>query len=53
MDTFKYKIIKTPTELSEARLNALGKQGWELVSVIGDTYGYTYYIKKKDGKNSI
>lgn len=47
MKTYKYKIIKTDTEIGEPRLNALGKQGWELCGVNCDTYGYTYYIKKE------
>lgn len=47
MKKFEYKIIKTPTEVGEARLNALGKQGWELCGVCQDTYMYTYYIKKE------
>ncbi len=52
---WKYKIIKTQTEISESRLNALGKQGWELCGVTVDTFGYVYYIKKeiKNGKDSI
>lgn len=53
MERFTYKVIKHTSEIPEAKLNALGKKGWELCGVIYDTYGYTYYIKKKNGENNV
>ena len=51
MDTFRYKIIKTSTELSEAKLNEFGRRGFELVSVDSDEYGHRYYFKVKVENN--
>ena len=51
MKKFKYKTVKTQTEITDAKLNILGKQGWELCGVHIDNYGYTYYIKKELTKN--
>ena len=45
MTIFRYKIIKTSTNLSEAKLNEFGRRGYELTSVIADEFGYTYYFK--------
>ena len=42
---YKYKIIKTRTDMGEAKLNEFGRRGYELTSVITDEYGYTYYFK--------
>lgn len=47
MSKFKYKILKTQTEVGEAKLNALGAKGWELCGFHMDNWGYTYYIKKQ------
>ena len=47
MKKFKYKTIKTQTEIADSKLNVLGKQGWELCGVHQDAYGYIYYIKKE------
>lgn len=48
METYKYKIVKTIKVLDEAKLNAVGRAGWELCSVTQDVYGYVYYLKKKE-----
>lgn len=57
MKKFKYKIVKTQTEIPESKLNILGGQGWELCGVFQDIYGFIYYIKKEieksDGKSNI
>lgn len=45
MKTFKYKIIKTNTELTEAKINEFGRRGYELSGVTTSEYGYTYYFK--------
>lgn len=45
MKTFRYKIVKTKTDMGEAKLNEFGRRGYELTSVIADEYGFTYYFK--------
>lgn len=45
MRVFKYKVVKTPKEINEAKLNEFGRRGYELVSVTSDEFGYTYYFK--------
>lgn len=45
MKVFKYKIIKTRTDMGEAKLNEFGRRGYELTSVVTDEFGYTYYFK--------
>ena len=45
MIIYKYKIIRTKTDMGEAKLNEFGRRGYELTSVITDEYGYTYYFK--------
>ena len=45
MTTFRYKIVKTKTDMGEAKRNEFGRRGFELTSVITDEYGYTYYFK--------
>lgn len=47
MKAFKYKVIKTTTELNETKLNGLGRGGLELTGVTTNEYGYTYYFKKE------
>jgi hypothetical protein len=48
MKRYKYKIVRTNKEVSEAQLNTLGRQGWELCGVTYDNvWGLTYYIKKE------
>ena len=48
METYKYKIVKTIKILDEARLNVVGRAGWQLCGVTQDEYGYVYYLKKKE-----
>lgn len=43
---YEYKIIHTTNEMSENKLNLLGNQGWELVSVIFIESWFTYYVRK-------
>ena len=45
MKIYKYKIIKTRTDMGEAKLNEFGRRGYELNSVVTDEFGYTYYFK--------
>jgi len=45
MKTYRYKVIKVTTPLTEAKLNEFGRRGYELTSAISDDYGYTYYFK--------
>lgn len=60
MKKFKYKTIKTQTEVNDAKLNVFGSKGWELCGTHQDTWGYIYYFKKeiirkvvKDGEGDI
>lgn len=52
-EKWEYKIIKiNPYDLSEEKLNALGKEGWELVSTIplsflGISEKVQYIFKRK------
>lgn len=48
METYKYKIVKTIRILDEAKLNTVGRAGWQLCGVTQDEYGYVYYLKKKE-----
>ena len=43
--TYRYKIIKHPRSLDEAKLNEFGRRGWELCGVHEDEFGYKYYFK--------
>ena len=45
MKVFKYKSIKTRTDMGEVKLNEFGRRGYELTSVVTDEFGYTYYFK--------
>lgn len=45
MIIYKYKIIRTKTDMGEAKLNEFGRRGYELTSVITDEHGFTYYFK--------
>ena len=45
MATFRYKIVKTKTDMGEAKLNEFGRRGFELTGVVTDEFGYTYYFK--------
>lgn len=45
MKAYRYKIVRNRTDLGETKLNEFGRRGYELVSVITDEYGYTYYFK--------
>lgn len=47
MDIYSYKIITSPTEIGEPKLNALGRRGYELCGVVSNDFGYMYYFKKK------
>lgn len=40
---WEYKLT---VGLSEAQLNELGAQGWELIEVAARESGYTYYLKR-------
>lgn len=45
MSTYRYKIVKAKTDIGETKLNEFGRRGFELVSVVTDEFGYTYYFK--------
>ena len=47
---YEYKIIHTANEMSANKLNLLGNQGWELVSVTFIETMFTYYVKKLKNK---
>lgn len=47
MKTYEYKVIKTPKEIGEQKLNQFGRRGWELCSSHQDEFGYIYYFKKE------
>ena len=47
MKTYRYKVVKNPKELLEAKLNEFGRRGFELTGVLSDQYGYTYYFKQE------
>ena len=47
MKTYRYKVVKSPKELLEAKLNEFGRRGFELTGVLYDQYGYTYYFKQE------
>lgn len=51
MKTFRYKIVKTNTDMGEAKLNEFGRRGFELTSVIVNEFGYTYYFKTEVTNN--
>ena len=48
MEVYKYKIVKTDKALDEAKLNTVGRAGWQLCAVTENDYGYVYYLKKKE-----
>lgn len=45
MKLYKYKVIKTPKEITETKLNEFGRRGYELTGVTSDEFNYTYYFK--------
>lgn len=51
MKTYRYKIIKTRTDMGEAKLNEFGRRGYELTGVVTDEYGFTYYFKTEVESN--
>ena len=51
MKVFRYKEVKTRTDMGESKLNEFGRRGYELVSVITDEHGYTYYFKTEVENN--
>ena len=51
MKVYRYKTVKTKTDMGETKLNEFGRRGYELVSVITDEYGFTYYFKIETENN--
>lgn len=45
-DKWRYKILKSPKFLSEKDLDAMGKDGWELVSIMEMGTFWHYHFKK-------
>ena len=48
MNNYKYKVVRSIKVLDEAKLNAVGRAGWELCGIIQTDYDYIYYLKKKE-----
>ncbi|MDE6444760.1 MAG: DUF4177 domain-containing protein [Muribaculaceae bacterium] len=51
--TYEYKFFKYTYTYSEPRkmneeLNALSKEGWEIVSLAGEDHFYAYFILKRE-----
>lgn len=44
MKYYEYKITKTP---SEEKLNSLGNEGWELITVISNQWTEKAYFKRR------
>ena len=38
MEVYKYKVFKSVKALDEAKLNAVGRAGWQLCGVTQDEY---------------
>jgi hypothetical protein len=51
MKVYRYKIVKTKTDMGEAKLNEFGRRGFELTGVIVNEFGYTYYFKTEVENN--
>ena len=51
MTVYRYKVVKTRTDMGEAKLNEFGRRGYELTSIIADEHGYTYYFKVEAENN--
>lgn len=49
MDTWEYKFHEPLTQFSnlEAELNQFGAEGWEVVAMAGDSYGWFKIILKR------
>lgn len=47
MNMYEYKVVHTQTEMTALELNRIGKQGWELVSVMFLERYFTYYLRKE------
>lgn len=45
MKTYRYKIVNSPKDIGEAKLNEFGRRGYELVSVTESEFGIRYYFK--------
>lgn len=43
---YEYKIIHIPNEITSSKLNLMGKNGWELVSVLFIESMFSYYFRK-------
>lgn len=48
MEKYKYKVVKSIKALEEAKLNAVGRAGWQLCGIIQTEYEYIYYLKKRE-----
>ena len=48
MDIYKYKVVRSIKTLDEAKLNAVGRAGWQLCGVIQTDIEYIYYLKKRE-----
>ena len=51
MDVYKYKVVKTKTDIGEVKLNEFGRRGYELAGIVSDQFGFTYYFKIKVENN--
>ena len=48
MEKYKYKVVKSIKALEEAKLNTVGRAGWQLWGIIQTEYEYIYYLKKRE-----
>lgn len=48
MEVYKYKVVKSIKALEEAKLNTVGRAGWQLCGIIQTEYEYIYYLKKRE-----
>lgn len=48
MEVYKYKVVRSIKTLDEAKLNAVGRAGWQLCGVIQTDIEYIYYLKKRE-----
>ena len=48
MEVYKYKVVRSIKTLDEAKLNTVGRAGWQLCGVIQTDNEYIYYLKKRE-----
>ena len=48
MEVYKCKVVRSIKTLDEAKLNAVGRAGWQLCGIIQTEYEYIYHLKKRE-----